>query len=543
MKSFHSKMLILLLGSILAASLLIGGAGIISARQVVKEDSSQIMKLICREKTEEIDAQLLAIEQSVETIYRYADSQFIDDESLWMDSSYMEQYTEKVNDVLKNAAQSTDCAVAVYLRFNPEITSSKAGVFFSRKSEQDEFIATELTDISQYDPEDVSHVGWYYVPIANGGPTWMDPYENKNIDIEMISYIIPMYRGDTVIGVIGMDIDISLLEESVCAVTVYDSGYAFLAAANGDIIYHKDYPDGVAVEDFDEDLVELGKTIDQNKRSQEKIISYKWHGENKQMVFKKLVNGMYLIITVPSAELNQVQNGLILQCISIMLAVLGVAAVLSVKLVGQMTKPLSELTKAAEQIAKGDWNVVIRCESKDEVGVLAQTLRETIGELNRYINYINRLVDRDTMTGLYNRHYMTKYCQSCTEDKPMDLGVIFCDLNGLKYANDHYGHSAGDQLIRDFSELLKEVFPQDMCCRMSGDEFVVCAARENEQEFLERVELLRRRNREHDDHPLASIGACWEKNVTDIEELMKEAENVMYQDKECFYQEFPDYRR
>lgn len=541
MTSLRKKILALLLGSVLIASLLIGGAGIMNAARAVKEDSSQIMNLLCTQKAQDINRQLMDIEQSVETIYRYADNQFTKDTSRWSDQDYLDTYVDKVTDVLKNTAQSTDCAIAVYLRFNPELTSPTAGVFLSREEADGDFINQPPTDLSQYSPEDVSHVGWYYIPIENGGPTWLEPYENKNLGIDMISYVIPMYRGDTVIGIIGMDIDIRLLKESVNAISIYDSGYAFLTSSQGDLLYHKEYPDGVAQENFSGDLSDVKELLQKNQTNGE-IFSYQWHGQKKRLVFHTLVNGMSLAITAPVSEIDASKNNLILQCSLILLIILAFASLLCFKLVGQMTKPLAELTQAAEQIAEGDWDVTIKCDSKDEVGVLAQTLQHTIQELNKYIADVSRLAYTDVTTGLNNRHYMEKYCQESLTTTTRDIGVIFCDLNALKYTNDHYGHTAGDKLILQFANLLKENFSNDMCCRMSGDEFVVCILQKTEKEFMHLVEQLKENNKKFNP-PMASIGYCWKPTLENIDSMLTAAEDVMYQDKALFYERFPLYKR
>ena len=51
--------------------------------------------------------------------------------------------------------------------------------------------------------------------------------------------------------------------------------------------------------------------------------------------------------------------------------------------------------------------------------------------------------------------------------------VYSIDLNGLKYVNDNYGHSAGDLLIKSFAEQLKNTVNKNgFCGRMGGDEFI-----------------------------------------------------------------------
>lgn len=59
-----------------------------------------------------------------------------------------------------------------------------------------------------YDESDVEHVGWYYLPVQAKKAIWMSPYMNENINIYMISYVVPLFAEDgTSIGIVGMDID------------------------------------------------------------------------------------------------------------------------------------------------------------------------------------------------------------------------------------------------------------------------------------------------------------------------------------------------
>lgn len=79
---------------------------------------------------------------------------------------------------------------------------------------------------------------------------------------------------------------------------------------------------------------------------------------------------------------------------------------------------------------------------------------------------------KDALTGLYNR----AKCQQIFEvlDKGNnDYAIVSIDLNGLKLANDNYGHNAGDALIKTFATVLKEAFAGiGTAIRVGGDEFV-----------------------------------------------------------------------
>ena len=98
--------------------------------------------------------------------------------------------------------------MTVYLRYNPNYSNPTSGVFAQRQSVDSELQCLTPTDFSMYDESDVEHVGWYYLPVQAKEAIWMSPYMNENINIYMISYVVPLFAEDgTSIGIVGMDID------------------------------------------------------------------------------------------------------------------------------------------------------------------------------------------------------------------------------------------------------------------------------------------------------------------------------------------------
>ena len=90
-------------------------------------------------------------------------------------------------------------------------------------------------------------------------------------------------------------------------------------------------------------------------------------------------------------------------------------------------------------------------------------------QMNRDLEYLSY---EDILTGLHNRNRYTERIQELQICPPQSLGVAYFDINGLKAANDLYGHSYGDRLIISAATVLKEVFARDIF-RVGGDEFVV----------------------------------------------------------------------
>lgn len=157
---------------------------------------------------------------------------------------------------------------------------------------------------------------------------------------------------------------------------------------------------------------------------------------------------------------------------------------------------------------------------------------ERVGKLVEKEQTSSERAVHDDLTGLQNRRAF--------EEKQRTLlsidgtaGVIYADINGLKYANDHYGHAAGDQLLICFAELLSLNFRKDEVFRISGDEFAVVIPEISRDDFEERVasfqSTLLINGKE-----IASIGAdfgtCFE-----VKRLLKSAEERMYKNKEAYH--------
>lgn len=85
--------------------------------------------------------------------------------------------------------------------------------------------------------------------------------------------------------------------------------------------------------------------------------------------------------------------------------------------------------------------------------------------------------DRDPLTELFNRRALMANVQTALancDPRGAGLGVLYCDLDGLKGVNDGFGHDAGDQLLVAVAGRLRgAVRRYDTVARMGGDEFVV----------------------------------------------------------------------
>ncbi|MEQ8175237.1 MAG: HD domain-containing phosphohydrolase [Syntrophomonadaceae bacterium] len=79
----------------------------------------------------------------------------------------------------------------------------------------------------------------------------------------------------------------------------------------------------------------------------------------------------------------------------------------------------------------------------------------------------------DPLTGLYNRTYFEELADNIDQRLP-SLGLILCDIDGLKIINDSFGHNTGDKLLKTAATILQKcISEKDTLARIGGDEFVI----------------------------------------------------------------------
>lgn len=89
------------------------------------------------------------------------------------------------------------------------------------------------------------------------------------------------------------------------------------------------------------------------------------------------------------------------------------------------------------------------------------------------------------MTGLYNRRAAIHIIQQrLTETEGRKAAFIILDLDNFKLANDMFGHVFGDTVLAEIARKLNNCFgPEDVVCRLGGDEFLVFCQNISQEAF------------------------------------------------------------
>lgn len=145
----------------------------------------------------------------------------------------------------------------------------------------------------------------------------------------------------------------------------------------------------------------------------------------------------------------------------------------------------------------------------------------------------------DVHTGLPNK----SRCEEILNDTEVIRETTACmmfDLNNLKIVNDTKGHSAGDQLIFEFAQLLRRVIPkEEFVGRYGGDEFMAVIYDTNKQEIEKILEKLRIEVEQHnhnDNMDAISYAHGWalsnEYENCSMQLLFDRADCYMYENKQ-----------
>ena len=170
-------------------------------------------------------------------------------------------------------------------------------------------------------------------------------------------------------------------------------------------------------------------------------------------------------------------------------------------------------------------------------------VREHMELLNRKLSF---MFTHDFLTGLFNRYGFYESFRDAIEQNQdaKDVFVVSADLNDMKYINDNFGHSAGDDALLITAKALRGAAEGDksiICSRFGGDEFVVakvCVGDADEQgaRYQEQFERTLRELNSSSGKPFKvhiSLGVYSAKldNVSDIDSLIELADKLMYSDK------------
>jgi len=375
------KLVLLILSSVTLIFLLIFGYNYMYSRKIIVENVEKNAVNLARATVNQIDIVLSSIEKVPENLA------YVLERSLCTG--------EELNNLLKHIVRNNKEIYGSAVAFEPRVYDGEKERYapYFYKSEGEIKYSDLGTASYHYFFQD-----WYQIPKELKRPVWTEPYfDEGGGNIIMSTYSVPFYRkvgGEKkVAGIITSDISLSWLQEIVASIKIAKTGYGFLISRNGTFVTHpkkelvmNETIFSQAEARGDKELRRIGREMIHGKSGFVPFTSI-LTGKLCWMVYAPLSSSQWsLAVLFPQDEL--MADVVRLNKIMITLGLLGFVflLVVIVFIARSITRPLSVLAGAAEDIATGNLDVAIpEIKTGDEVGKLAQSFDYMTKSLKQYI--------------------------------------------------------------------------------------------------------------------------------------------------------------
>jgi len=301
----------------------------------------------------------------------------------------------EVLNALKNQVEEDESILGAYVGYEPNAFDGRDAEFVDQPGHD----ATgrlipywnRLTGQIILDPLlDYETSDYYLIPKNTLADSIIEPYMYEGV--LMTSFISPIVdHSGKFLGIAGVDVSLNYLDADVSKIKVFDSGYAFLVSNTGIFVSAPDKTwigmktlGDLAKETNNPQLDELRAGIQTGESGYIQTVD-PFNGHKVAMFYAPVETGHWgLVLVVPEAEMlsgvSQLQLILILACIAGILLLI----VLIWLITRRLTNPIVSISKAADQIASGDLNLVLQTREEDEIG-------QTILAFNRMVGYLKSM--------------------------------------------------------------------------------------------------------------------------------------------------------
>lgn len=563
-------MLLYIIGAFSLAVTLVAVAIALSSK-ILTEGASAQMNLFCEERADDINLEMVRIEDAVSSLARWTRSRIPDVETIKEDAELRDAIVDDADDLIRFMTEHNDFIEGAYIHYTLDVTGiadREEGVYYTRNDDGN-FKTIPFTQEEIFN--DPVAEDWYYGPIRLGKAAWTKPYYDYSVEEHIISYIEPVFIGDTPVAVIGIDISFTRVINWVDTFSYQESGYMFLKEADGTVHYHYDDLVNGDTHGDEMDLVQENGDLMDKPATGKELVRYDFEGRERAMAFVTLRNGMKLVLCDGYANIYRERDNAVVLMIILSVLITMLIAIVSVVMVNRITDPLRKITEAARAVSENNFDVDLPPENDDEIGELSKMTRlaienararaekaaSKVREQERQIEKSAKVLKQqgddliamknlayvDSLTNVKNKHAYddtVEYINEKIRNGTAEFAVIMCDLNYLKHINDNLGHIAGDEAIRKTASILCKAFPLSTVFRIGGDEFAVLPTGLDYARIDEKLDALKtmiESQRNISDNYLERISlafgcAVFERGKdTTYQEVFERADKIMYEEK------------
>ncbi|OCL25169.1 hypothetical protein U472_12415 [Orenia metallireducens] len=248
-----------------------------------------------------------------------------------------------------------------------------------------------LNQSTEYIGEDFSHRGWFKGAIE--GSTYIsDSYISQGTGEPCITIAIPIRKGAKIIGVLGADINLQVLQTMIGEVKLGESGYAFITDSTGVAIAHPQFDDVVLAQKSGKGTLAVDKAL---AGGDGYIIYENVFGEEMLGSYQHLDGlGWALVAQQTTEEAFKPLNSLISKNLLMVLIAGIIAGLIAWWLANNFSQPIIQVAEGIKMVANGNFTTRINIDRSDELGELAETFNQTTSQQQQFFGGLLNMVER-----------------------------------------------------------------------------------------------------------------------------------------------------
>jgi methyl-accepting chemotaxis protein len=383
-----TKIIIAIVSCSFFVSAIVGIASIVKSASIIKQEAKEKLLSIAASRGNEYTVQTTKVENTVKELAGLILSTI--EVSKVKQPKYMDTYENQLSSLMKSLGESNTGLVGLYINFDPTfsgVTKAYDVTYKYDEEKKESWMKRDSGILADYVESNVD-MDWYYSPIKAKMGVWSKPYIDTASKINMISYTMPLYASNVLVGVAGMDISFESLKKLILDTKIYDTGSAFLLDKDFSFIVDASKKDTEKL-----DTLENGKykfITDEVKAKKSMAIETDFDSHKQIMSYYTLNNGQIMGVKVSSSEVFKNLNNLIYIILLITVLAIIVSIVIALVIGRRISRPIGIATRFIEELAKlnltyNDKNINQMLLSKDEIGVMGNNLMELREELIKVV--------------------------------------------------------------------------------------------------------------------------------------------------------------
>ena len=419
------------------------------SRKAIKAEARQKAEETLEGVVRQVDNVLLSVEQSAGNIYWDLLTHLNESERMFLYSRKMVETNPYV----------AGCAIA----FEPDYYKERGRYFMAYvhhvNKDKLETVSSEIIQAETFGNVPYPEQIWYSKPVETGRPCWINPLKNDQAEGEaIITFSLPIYaQGGKVIGVLAVDLSLSLLSDIVLSAKPSPNSYATLLGSDGSYIVHPDSEKVLHKTIYMSDSYQTNKEL---REAEDAMVAgetgykhFRLDGTDNYVFYKPFIRadvpgrsmertGWSVGIIYPEDDIFGDYNQLLYMVIAIALVGLVLLMTGCQMITHRCLLPLRMLAKSSQRIAEGHYDEPVPDSHQwDEVGRLQDHFQQMQQALSVHIGELERLTtelrERNVvLAGAYEQakdadRVKTAFLHNMTDQMIKPVSVIQSSVNML----------------------------------------------------------------------------------------------------------------